>query len=86
MHIQCSFSQELCISLFEDYQLFLQVILEFISQWHSFVQNIPLHYMFARHLKSKVLYVLPERYDVCMTVHRWYNNKNNQLDATITIY
>ena len=25
-------------------------------------------------------------FDVCVTVHRWYNNINNQLDATITIY
>ena len=25
-------------------------------------------------------------FDVCMTVYHWYNNINNQLDATITIY
>jgi len=25
-------------------------------------------------------------FDVCMTVHHWYNNINNQLDATITVY
>jgi hypothetical protein len=24
--------------------------------------------------------------DVCVTVHRWYNNINNQLDATKTVY
>ena len=31
--------------------------------------------------KVKHLYV----FDVSMTVHHWYNNINNQLDATITI-
>ena len=25
-------------------------------------------------------------FDVCVTVHLWYNSTNNQLDATITIY
>ena len=25
-------------------------------------------------------------FDICMTVHHWYNNINNQLDATITAY
>jgi len=25
-------------------------------------------------------------FDVCMTVHHWYNNINNQLDAKITVY
>ena len=25
-------------------------------------------------------------FDICMTVHHWYNNINNQLDATITVY
>jgi len=25
-------------------------------------------------------------FDVSVTVHRWYNNINNQLDAIMTIY
>jgi len=29
---------------------------------------------------------LPAKSDVCMTVHHLYNNINNQLDATITVY
>ena len=32
-----------------------------------------------RHYLSRIFYV-------CLTVHRWYNNIDNQLDATITIY
>ena len=28
----------------------------------------------------------PYSFGVCMTVHHWYNNINNQLDATITVY
>ena len=27
-----------------------------------------------------------KQFDVCMTVHHGYNNINNQLDATITVY
>jgi len=27
-----------------------------------------------------------DKFDVCVTVHLWYNSINNQLDATITIY
>jgi len=26
------------------------------------------------------------KFDVCVTVRHWYNNINNQLDATITVY
>ena len=26
------------------------------------------------------------KFGVCMTVHQWYNNINNQLDAIITVY
>jgi len=25
-------------------------------------------------------------FDICVTVHHWYNNINNQLDATITVF
>ena len=26
------------------------------------------------------------KFDVCVTVHHWYNSINNQLDKTIKIY
>ena len=26
------------------------------------------------------------QFDVCMTVYHWYNDINNQLDATLTVY
>ena len=26
------------------------------------------------------------KFDVCVTVHRWNSNTNNQLDATMTVY
>jgi len=35
---------------------------------------------------SVCLYGITRLFDICVNVHLWYNNINNQLDATITIY
>ena len=40
-------------------------------------------------MEEMIIFVCPnvvDNFDVCMTVHHWYNNINNQLDATVTVY
>jgi len=40
------------------------------------------HYLTSRPKSSSQ----SQKSDVCVTVHHWYNNINNQLDATITVF
>jgi hypothetical protein len=68
MHFQCSFSQELCMSLFIEYLLFLQIILEFLTKCHSFVQNIPLHYRFCTSFEIQIFVCASRKVLILLTL------------------
>ena len=48
----------------------------------KFVRYIPV----ANHILVNTHIEFSQVFDVCMTMHHQYNNINNQLDATITVY
>ena len=33
-----------------------------------------------------IIGIIQKTFDVCLTMHQWYNNIDNQLDATITVH
>ena len=47
-----------------------------------YLYTIDLHYGDMAHEYS----TLPFLFDVCVTMHHWYNKISNQLDATMTVY